>query len=610
MIDKINIQYKDINGPFWYVRLGALLEYIQENIMYIIKVDDTTKSPMLKFDTEVESNLMFVEDLQVSIDPNICLVNRTLTIGEPAFTYTFIPSEAEPFESSLFTGYNCYGQIMNIYVHMKWILLKLDELKDANTNKVTLVAFLNNMLSSINVALGGTNSLEATIDEVTNTVIIRDANPLPNKEYVINKLNDFYKTNNINKTISNGNIVFDLYRYNTNSANTSGHASFIKDFNFTTEISPELAVMLTVGATANSTVVGENSTAFSRFNTGLTDRFKKEITVKSEEDKKLDIDQLKDLNEEKKLLYQQWSETYLDYTRYLIDLSTTLNGVTKEPTFTAEKAETYKNAVTNFTTYLQQARQKLREEINKKKTIDGKTDFIVPEFLPGTGFIPFNMSVTMDGLSGMKIYNKFDIDTQFLPSNYPESAEFLIKNIVHKIENSKWFTTLESVITIKGDFKTRTSNLLYNKSGEVIPQKLKDINAPSTNGLWANQLRDYLKSLGYTEKPNQLDNNGDITKELYYASTAVFKGIKLALPSIKIQITAGNDTYHFNKGGSSKHISGRGIDFGYSPINPTNKNTIIKILTQLKEKGIISGFLNEYDAPSKNATAGHFHFNV
>mgnify|MGYP003348512264 CR=1 FL=1 len=45
---------------------------------------------------------------------------------------------AKEFESAILKkqGYRCYGQIMNVYVHMKWVLLKLDELKDAKTNKV------------------------------------------------------------------------------------------------------------------------------------------------------------------------------------------------------------------------------------------------------------------------------------------------------------------------------------------------------------------------------------------------------------------------------------------------------------------------------------------
>ena len=56
------------------------------------------------------------------------------------------------------------------------------------------------------------------------------------------------------------------------------------------------------------------------------------------------------------------------------------------------------------------------------------------------------MSLTMEGLSGMRIYSKFNIDTEYLPANYPDNADFLIKNINHTISNNKWFTKIESVV--------------------------------------------------------------------------------------------------------------------------------------------------------------------
>jgi hypothetical protein len=162
--------------------------------MYIVEIDNSN-SPLLKFDTEVETNLMFIENLQVSVDPNVCLVNRTVKDFQ-GISYNFTNQSgqvADPFESSLFRGYNCYGQIMNIYVNMKYILLTLDSLKDAATNKVNLITFLNTILSNISTALGSVNNLEATIDETTNTVIIRDKNPLPNLDtVVIPKLNEYY----------------------------------------------------------------------------------------------------------------------------------------------------------------------------------------------------------------------------------------------------------------------------------------------------------------------------------------------------------------------------------------------------------------------------------
>ena len=461
-IDSISLTFESTSdsggGEIWYVRLGALLQHIEESIMYHAKVSTQSDStPILKFDYDVDSNLMYVEkELQTSIDPTICVINRDIPDGGKLYNVTKNKSsqgKGDPFDSPLFPDLPAtYGQIMNIYVSMSWILLKMDEIKDAKTNKVSLIDMLNNTLSSINSSLGGTTSLEATIDETTNTVIIRDANPLPDVSLVIAKLN----TNNPSLKISDKFALFDLYGYNA----ASGSASFIKDFSLKTEISPELSTMLTVGATANSTVVGENSTAFSKFNAGLTDRFKTEM-VEGNASPSIFTTPTGAINfgnsplgqtiaqatadTELKATLDKYTSTFAKYLVYLDNLT--------KGNFTKGEAETYKDALTNIITYRQQYRQAAYNKTNSGKSL----------FAPSTGFIPFNMSLTMDGLSGMKIYSKFNIDTKFLPANYPDNAEFLIKNIQHKIENNKWFTTIESIVISKGG----TDSLVYNKSSNV-----------------------------------------------------------------------------------------------------------------------------------------------
>jgi GH24 family phage-related lysozyme (muramidase) len=64
---------------------------------------------------------------------------------------------------------------------------------------------------------------------------------------------------------------------------------------------------------------------------------------------------------------------------------------------------------------------------------------------PGNGFIPINLQLTMDGLSGFKIYQKYTSEQEFLPTNYPESLDFIIKGITHNIENNQWTTVIESL---------------------------------------------------------------------------------------------------------------------------------------------------------------------
>lgn len=474
-IDTIKIPYGGKNADYtWYIRLGAFLDFIEKKLMYHFDVNGTT-TPALYFDTEVETNLMYIEPTQISTDPEVCVVKRNILIGGGLYKFA---ESGELFESPLFSklpgnpyaGINPYGQIMNIYVSMKFILLKLDELKNADTNKVVLIDFLNNILSAINSSLGGTSKLEVTINETT--VIIRDGNPLPDIKNVI----EVMKANTIKYDIYDKYAQFDLYGYSTKNPPNSttdiyggkGHASFIKDFSFTTEISPELSTMLTVGATANSTVVGENSTAFSKFNAGLTDRYKEKI-VYLKDDGTPDTEnytinsayqqmgsQVGDIistpeqrskareEEEQTLLYKElylkYASTYNSYCDYIKRLSGA------NPIYNGE-ADTYKDALNNFITYKQQADYTLWALLVKKDP----TKYSIPKkFAPSTGFIPFNMSLTMEGLSGMKIYSKFNIDTEYLPANYPDNADFLIKNINHTISNNKWFTKIESIVISQG----------------------------------------------------------------------------------------------------------------------------------------------------------------
>jgi predicted component of type VI protein secretion system len=436
-----------------YIRLGTLLKFIQDKIMYVQSYKgggSASATGILKFDTDTESNLMyitsnnsFLEAVQVSNDPRICMVNRSILGGFiTGVSTTYIPNGA-PFDSSRFFATNgAYGQIMNIYVNIQFILEKLEELKSPMDNKVTLIDFLNTILSSISGALGGVNKLEATIDETINTVIIRDANPLPEGDKILSALGRPINT-----------ALFSFIGYRGLNIGTSAQpnitpiASFIKDFSFKTEISPDLATMITVGATANSSVVGENSTAFSSFNSGLTDRFKEEVASNPN-----DIGQANNLA----TLYQTQQDLEDKFQNLLKEYEAFLTALGFKQ-FDPSNSISGTNILTNLIEY----RNQLRAIDNQIKGINA--------IAPSTGFIPFNLSLTIDGLSGMKIYSKFFIDTDALPANYPKTAEFLIKNIIHKIENNKWTTTLESIVVSKGANAPATSPPPPQRSVRVNP---------------------------------------------------------------------------------------------------------------------------------------------
>ena len=67
---------------------------------------------------------------------------------------------------------------------------------------------------------------------------------------------------------------FEIFGFNP----TNNQSNFVKDFSFDTQITPELATMITIGTTANGgTTKNYDSTAFSKWNVGLFDRFNKEM---------------------------------------------------------------------------------------------------------------------------------------------------------------------------------------------------------------------------------------------------------------------------------------------------------------------------------------------
>ena len=64
------------------------------------------------------------------------------------------------------------------------------------------------------------------------------------------------------------------------------------------------------------------------------------------------------------------------------------------------------------------------------------------------GFIPIDLNLKCDGLSGVKIYNQLAIRQEFLPKQYPKALKFLISQVNHsKSENNDWSTELNTIST-------------------------------------------------------------------------------------------------------------------------------------------------------------------
>jgi hypothetical protein len=96
--------------------------------------------------------------------------------------------------------------------------------------------------------------------------------------------------------------IFEIFGY------TPNNSTFVSNLSIKTEITNDIATMITVGAQANGQAVGEDATAFSKWNKGLIDRI-----IPEKNDKKKSVEEEKP--EEEKPDYEDTIEEYEDFVK-------------------------------------------------------------------------------------------------------------------------------------------------------------------------------------------------------------------------------------------------------------------------------------------------------
>jgi hypothetical protein len=221
------------------------------------------------------------------------------------------------------------------------------------------------LLRELNSALCSINKFDIDYDASTNIFSIIDTAVFPIK---YQKLGE--------KDVSKFNI--NLLK---NSSNGGG--SFVTNFGLKSDVFGQISNAIALGSQANGNTMISNSTPISNFNEGLTDRI---VTNKQNPN---------------------------------VTINPSGSGPTQYPT-TFEKYEQFKIKLTNSdpkygltTSDIDLYRSFLVDLMNFD--LGYYTENAV---IPGTGFIPLNLQLTMDGLSGIRQYQTFDIDETLLPNEY------------------------------------------------------------------------------------------------------------------------------------------------------------------------------------------------
>ena len=458
-IDVCNATFGQTAELFTYIRFGQLLDILNK---YFLVLDSESNPALITLDTS-EDQYCFSNSLSISSNPDKVIIRNEID-NEIGKFEIFSQKEAqiEPFHSTLGSDNEVrVGKIMNIYFSIKYLESLINDLSENDGENVTLNVYnlVKKLLDKAGSALGGLNKFNVRIVD---------------KEFeggVVKEVLEFYdevspfEIENL-RNVKEDDPTFTIYGFN------NGQGGFATDYSFQTSLSKNTSTMVAVGAQANGAVVGEDATLFSKWSIGLVDRIIP---------KKLDSDSfIKSTDRSTK----SYTKLVLSYKRYINQFTdSTLRGTVKR-TIEGDSIELSPSGLPPSGASIVQ--RDVEEtyfgysfpncnltSVGNKRSIEGfksiQSSFFQrfytleassqQQSTPFIGFIPANLSLTIDGLSGIRIFDKLKVDSKFLPPNYGNTLDFIITTLDHKIVNNRWETSV-STLSIPKSTKTLPLNLI------------------------------------------------------------------------------------------------------------------------------------------------------
>lgn len=389
-------------SPITLIKFGALLSIIQR----VCNLKDVQGNTMLDFSmvqdliSGNDTTYMVTYPGNFSSNPTKCLIKYSKfdsNITKAKLTDTVLntvylhksPEEIKDVENPYLVM-----RLSDVYVDLGFIAQTMKDLRgndqeSDNEVDISILDLLNSILSGINTSLGGINSFRVLYNEVTNQIDIISESPILNT-----------KPEKANFSVLN------TFGFN------GSEGSFITGMDLNSELTDQFATQISIGAQANSTTLAGGASAFSTYSKGLVDRmFAQKISTTEEGGGDSETVEPKDK------IVEIFNE----------DVETAFYQVYGDREYGDKYIPTLEGVVSNISNII------INRYTQKKQS-------------PVPVFLPFNLSLTMQGLGGMKIYQAFQIDGKGLPISYnPKTISLVIKSLSHTIDENGWKTKVETL---------------------------------------------------------------------------------------------------------------------------------------------------------------------
>ena len=437
-----------------YIKLGYLLAFLNNMcLLYESTSKDNsskgnssnTVKPYIYIDFHPEYNLCLTSPLHMTIDPYKCLI--PLTASDDDYVSLFkdvkakevIPDIFKPTkENTLSNGLkgfktdNAYrGRTMEILLNTQFLLdLANRYITSDQFSTLNLKPFLDALMGDINKSTGNFNMFRVAYRDDSNTIIIKDDQwtpNLPGETSVL--LKEDYLANRKYMELQ----VF-------------GSGSLVRDMEFRTNMNTKMSSMVAISAQSGRPVAnGTNASPIGTYNINYEDSI---MAIKQDASSGS-----LGKNDKKKLTKEQQDEEAKKQQEILNtnnDAAIKFDSYVRAVYFGGRIPTSQTNSVTKY--------------YQDRLTIQKGTDLATE----ASEFIPANLSITLDGISGIVMGNAFTIPENRLPASLRgddgfTKVGFVVVGLTHTLENNQWLTKIRGqMIKLRQRVNTATRTISSN----------------------------------------------------------------------------------------------------------------------------------------------------
>jgi hypothetical protein len=468
-----------------YISFGYLLAFLNNMCLIYDSPDKalptnnnattgTPKRPYVYIDFNPETNFCLTSPQQLSVDPLTCLIPLQATkaqyesifpssivknwrgtkvvtpIFDPAGEFngvsTVIAKAGFPYK----TPANTYqGRVMDILLNIDYLLGLVQNFAGSDAeHAVKLEPFLQEILKDINKALGNTNTFRAAYRDDSNTVQIQDDQWVPSLNGTEASMLNAKEYKSKLKQGSDREIAGLLpITGNPKEVPVAGTLSLARQFQLRSVMSTKLASMIAISAQANTgSVNATDHSSLSYLNENFQDRYKPYIQDASNGESGNNANS-KNSSGNAESNDQKAAELFNDH---IINV--------------------YSNFKLN-TDRISLAKNYYIERMSKVKSGD--------PVVSAAPFIPAELEMTLDGVSGIIMGNAFTIPQDRLPLSLRgkdglAKVAFIVTGLTHTIQNNEWLTKIKGqMIKLREPFEQVTAAAL---KGEIQKQIIQVTN--------------------------------------------------------------------------------------------------------------------------------------